>query len=264
MKTIKETVCWDNIMYLYSNSNTREIAIEQAIKALEGYVFHVMKETYGQYLSRYGEDIYQQACMGIIKGLERYNHLESKPTTYFKFYIKGEIQQYVDYFIEGGTTHYCTMYRRANREATRLEGLKIAWTNEMIAENLKIPLETIENAFFIKKVHDELDSSGNLGDIPDPRTIKKILEEKELDEKIDTFLSSLTPDERLVINAKYGFEGEKMSRQKAARILCRSKAEILTVEDSVAHKLMAIFDDSYNSEVKVISEDEWETEYVHF
>ena len=96
--------------YHSGNDELRQKAIDEIVADHSPYIHRVINHWFPTFRKEYGEDMFQEGAMGIIKGLEKYDPAQSKPTTFFHYYILHDITEYIAKIIHGTS---CLLYTSA-------------------------------------------------------------------------------------------------------------------------------------------------------
>ena len=146
-----------DIMNRYHSKNPaiKANAMEDALKELEGYVHHIIKKQYSTY-GKYYDDLVQEGKIGIICGLEKYDPLKSKPSTFFNFYIIHEMSKFVDTIVNRTTSHYSANLSKINKVIDKFAKEGREWTAADIAIELNMNMETVIQCLAIKDRKDEM------------------------------------------------------------------------------------------------------------
>lgn len=199
----------------------REKAMLDAIDSAEGFIMSIATKKYKSYMYKDADDILQCGRMAVIEALPGYDAEKGKPSTYFYFYIKGAIQNFINSNHNCNTIHFETANNKIRRAQMLLmrEGRPIDSISDIeLAELTKMPLSTVRTARMIKHVTSTLEfndgkdengdflpsaeeSNGNpLGESPED-----VYVENERTEVIRKALEECLDDtERFVINGQYG------------------------------------------------------------
>lgn len=108
-KYIKKNIGGDeevlNIMNIYQTDKTQACTL--MINKLEGLIYYIIKHRFGAYAKPdVIDDMYQQACMGIMQAMDRYDAASSAPTTFMKYYIVDAIKICVNRDVYNTSSYY--------------------------------------------------------------------------------------------------------------------------------------------------------------
>ena len=201
--------------YKSGNRDKESAACEQALISLEGLIRHIIKTKYAKYSARFFDDLLQQGRLGVCKGLTSYDPSQSKPATFFYYYILHEMQEWVNSMINKTTSHYDASMRKIKKVIDKYQKEGRHYTAVDIAIDTNLPLQTVEQSIQMinsseTSIEGMLDSIGSLENIL-PSTEKSpeqlFLEEENvrvLDEAINRYLDE---QETRVIELMYGIHG---------------------------------------------------------
>lgn len=183
-------------------------AKELFVKNMDKYISKFISEQYPTFIGAHYEDLVQAARVGIIIGLEKYNPDLAKPTTFFVLYIRHEISQYINNYVNGLSTYYANEKYKINKAINILENENRELTDVNIAEITGI---TAEN---VKQLRSMMFSSANvafdevfMNKVDENETPEEIILKKELGEIINnTIENHLTEVESKIITMYYGLD----------------------------------------------------------
>lgn len=107
--------------YHSGNEELRQKAIDEIVADHSPYIHRVINHWFPTFRKEYGEDMFQEGAMGIIKGLEKYDPAQSKPTTFFHYYILHDITEYIAKIIHGTSAYCASTIKTINRAIQQLE-----------------------------------------------------------------------------------------------------------------------------------------------
>ena len=252
--------------YHSGNEELRQKAIDEIVADHSPYIHRVINHWFPTFRKEYGEDMFQEGAMGIIKGLEKYDPAQSKPTTFFHYYILHDITEYIAKIIHGTSAYCASTIKTINRAIQQLESdgnTDPTPTDLAIVAGMRIDaVKRAMDARLVSQTHscgdeeymDSLLSTCQEG--PDAA-----LEEKERTDTLRQAIMSLPKIERTIIVLKYGLYGyEKKSHAEIAKQTGISVAKIRYYQQSAIRKLRKnvamknVFSDySQASSVKKIS-----------
>ena len=188
-------------------------ANSKMIDKISMFIYYIIERKFGTF-KLHTKDLYQEGCLGVLKGMENYNPKKGKPTTYFGIYIIHEMTEYINLNINKTTSHYSANIIKVKKAINHFEREGREWTVKDIAQETGISAETITQALNIMSSADEvhydtvdyLDSKmSKTFDSPEDTVLKN-----ETTEIIKNAMNSvLTEDEANVIRLKYGLDGEE-------------------------------------------------------
>ncbi|WP_033165547.1 sigma-70 family RNA polymerase sigma factor [Clostridium sp. KNHs205] len=181
-------------------------AKELFVKNMDKFITKFVSEQYPTFIGAHYEDMIQAARMGIIIGLEKYNPEIAKPTTFFVLYIKHEVSQYINNYVNGLSTYYANEKYKINKAISLLESENKEPNDINISEITGI---TVEN---VKQLRNMITSSSNvvydevfMNKADEQDTPEQIVLKKELGETINnTIEKHLTDIEKKIITMYYG------------------------------------------------------------
>lgn len=193
-----------------------EKAKELLVKSMDKFIAKFISEQYPTFVGAYYEDMVQAARMGIIIGLEKYNPEIAKPTTFFVLYIKHEVSQYINNYVNGLSTYYANEKYKINRAISLLEKENKESSDINIAEITGISVDNVKQlrnmiALSTNVAFDEVFM--NKADEND--TPEQVILKKELGETIsNTIKKHLTDTEKKIITMYYGLEDEGSTSER--------------------------------------------------
>jgi RNA polymerase sigma factor (sigma-70 family) len=184
-------------------------AKELFVKNMDKFISKYISQQYPTFIGVHYEDLVQVARMGIIIGLEKYDPEIAKPTTFFVLYIKHEVSQYINNYVNGLSTYYANEKYKINKAINLLESENREPNNINIAEITGISIENV------KQLRNMIASSSNLAfdevfmnKADEKDTPEQIILKKELEETINNAINKyLTEIEKKIIIMYYGLEG---------------------------------------------------------
>lgn len=95
-------------MELYHSGDPKKEmeAKEQILNDHTRLITSIIKKHYNSYAHMWYEDLMQAGKLGLLMALETYDPEKSRPSTYFTFYIKHEIQDFISRYVNGVSIHY--------------------------------------------------------------------------------------------------------------------------------------------------------------
>ena len=198
-------------MQLINDANGR------MIEKMSMFIYYVIERKFNTF-KLHTKDLYQEGCVGILKGMSSYDPKRSKPTTYFWIYIAHEMTEYINLNINKTTSHYSASIVKVKKAINHFEREGREWTVKDIAQEIGISAETITQALNIMASADEvhydtvdyLDSKiSKTFDSPEETVLKN-----ETARIIREAIATLSEDEANVILLKYGLTGEEAMSYK--------------------------------------------------
>ena len=216
-----------------NNPVVSDRAKELFIKKMDKFISKFISEQYPTFIRAHYEDMIQAARMGIVIGLEKFNPEIAKPTTFFILYIKHEVSQYINNYVNGLSTYYANEKYKINKAISLLESQNQETTDVKIAEITGI---TPEN---VKQLRSMTASSANvefdevfMNKADENDTPEQIILKKELEETINnTIEKHLTETEKQIITMYYGLSGKGDTSEKAA--VFPTKKEFRNISDTL-------------------------------
>ncbi|SHK69873.1 RNA polymerase sigma factor, sigma-70 family [Anaerocolumna jejuensis DSM 15929] len=216
-----------------NNPVVSDRAKELFIKKMDKFISKFISEQYPTFIRAHYEDMIQAARMGIVIGLEKFNPEIAKPTTFFILYIKHEVSQYINNYVNGLSTYYANEKYKINKAISLLESQNQETTDVKIAEITGI---TPEN---VKQLRCMTASSANvefdevfMNKADENDTPEQIILKKELEETINnTIEKHLTETEKQIITMYYGLSGKGDTSEKAA--VFPTKKEFRNISDTL-------------------------------
>lgn len=214
-----------------NNPVVSDRAKELFIKKMDKFISKFISEQYPTFIRAHYEDMIQAARMGIVIGLEKFNPEIAKPTTFFILYMKHEVSQYINNYVNGLSTYYANEKYKINKAISLLESQNQETTDVKIAEITGI---TPEN---VKQLRSMTASSANvefdevfMNKADENDTPEQIILKKELEETINnTIEKHLTETEKQIITMYYGLSGKGDTSEKAA--VFPTKKEFRNISD---------------------------------
>ncbi len=191
-------------------------AKELFVKNMDKFITKFIAEQYPTFIGAHYEDMIQAARMGIIIGLNKYNPEIAKPTTFFVLYIKHEVSQYINNYVNGLSTYYANEKYKINKAISLLENDNREPSDMNIAEITGI---TTEN---VKQLRNMIASSSNvvydevfMNKADEKDTPEQVVLKKELGEIISsTIEKNLTEIEKKIIIMYYGLPDNSNKSEK--------------------------------------------------
>lgn len=206
-------------------------AKELFIKNMDKFISKFISEQYPTFIGAHYEDMIQAARMGIVIGLEKYNPEIAKPTTFFILYIKHEVSQYINNYVNGLSTYYANEKYKINKAISLLQSQNREASDVNIAEITGISPENV------KQLRCMTASSSNvafdevfINKADENDTPEEIVLKKELEETInDTIEKHLTEIEKKIITMYYGLTDKEDTTEKTT--VFPTKKEFRNISD---------------------------------
>lgn len=190
----------------------RQESLNEAIEELKSFVHYVIKKKYSTY-GKYYEDLVQEGCIGIMKGMEKYDPVKSLPTTFFNLYIIHEMSKFIDTEVNKTTSHYSSNLTKINRVIDKFEAQSKKWTPTDIAVETGLNMETVIQCLHIKEYKNEMYYEteeileANISE-RNPSPEQQFIENEKM-EVLYNSISTLLPEEIQVLKYRYGLAGSK-------------------------------------------------------
>ena len=232
--------------YHSGNPARQDKAMTDAINALNGIIFLIIRRHYSTYAPNYIADLVQEGKMGILKGLKKYDPEMGMPSTFFHSYIKHEIQTFINENVNKTTAHYSSNIRKINKAIAYFEDKQIPYTIADLVIKTQLSAESIEQALSIRNHANEIHYDGytdsyltntfHSAKIPSPE--QSLIENEELSTIQETLINTLTPQELAVVNRWYGLGGcAAMSCKKISKVLDMSVDQVKKAHINALRKL---------------------------
>jgi len=209
----------------------------ELLEKLDHWIYYVINKHFPTF-KLHTKDLYQEGVIGILKGIDNYDAKRSMPTTYFFFYVRHEMTEYINSNINKTTSHYSTSIVKVKKAINHFAREGREWTITDIAQETGLSTETIMQAVKImeysKEKHydsvDYLDSeiSQNVAS-PEIEILKN-----EANEILYNAVRSLPEDEASIIVLKYG---ESLSYKNIAEKLNIPIDKVKKKKNSAIRKL---------------------------
>ena len=149
---LKEREKWQLIMedYHSGDEERRKNAVNDAVQALDLFIWRTIWNNYSTYANQYKSELYQQGVLGVMEGLKNYDSTKGEPTTHFNFYILGEMNTFISEFVCCANHYYRKQIKIINECIEKFEAENIVYNAEPIAAATNQPLETVLNCLAIK------------------------------------------------------------------------------------------------------------------
>lgn len=142
---------FSNILEDYKSKDPEKImkAKENAITFLNGLSYSVAKTHFYEYVPEHISELMQEGSIGILKGLKRYKLDLGAPSTFFYWYIKHEMQEYVNKNILQTSEYYSVIIKKVKAAISRICKENDHYTVDDIVKDTKLSKKTVQNALKI-------------------------------------------------------------------------------------------------------------------
>lgn len=206
----------------------RSAATEEILIRNEPYIKSLIRTMYPTYANKYMEDMLSCGNIGILCALYKadppYDPTMSSFTTFVSKYIIHEISDCVSQMVHNTSPHYSATAKKINRAIASLQqkGIAAPTITDIMAET-KLGSEAIQTVLIMQSANSALPlDHPNVMDVPanEQESPAEVVERLELLEDLNTALTRLSPEERLVLELQYGLNGKKHRTQaEIAKIL---------------------------------------------
>lgn len=191
-------------------------AKELFIQNMDKFISKYITEQYPTFLGAHYDDMIQAARMGVIIGLEKYNPEIARPTTFFVLYIKHEVSQYINNYVNGLSTYYANEKYKINKAINLLEKENKEINDVNISEKTGISTENV------KQLRDMIATSNNvafdeifMNKADEKDTPEQIILNKELGETLNNTIEKYLSDiEKRIIVMYYGLDNNIQNESK--------------------------------------------------
>lgn len=103
------------------------------------YVFSLIHKNYPTYADKYGDELYNCGCIGLMNAMKGYDVSKGSFTTYCKFFVIHEISQQVNFHRNDSSTYFNGVQRRVKeaQDEIRADGQEPTVTRIAIKTGLK-------------------------------------------------------------------------------------------------------------------------------
>ena len=223
-----------------------EAACEKALISLEGLIRHIIKTKYAKHSNQYYDDLLQQGRLGICKGMPSYDPTQSKPATFFYYYILHEMQEFINTMVNKTTSHYDASVRKIKKIIDRYTREGREYTAVDIAIDTELPLQTVEQSLqlinssetSIEGMPNSIGSLENILPSAEKSPEQLYIEEENLhvlDQAIHDYLDA---QETRVIELIYGIHGQqRMPNKMISKELDMPSDRIRRIQSTALSKL---------------------------
>ena len=146
----------ESVMYMYHSDNK---FLEKKSKELVVinycmYVRNIIHKHYPSYAVKYGDELYQCGCIGLINAMTNYN-LQYKFNTYCTYFVLHEISCQINFHNNNTTVHFNNIQKKINKAIADIKSegqeptvSKIAIMTELKREVIERELDYIERTRF--------------------------------------------------------------------------------------------------------------------
>jgi RNA polymerase sigma factor (sigma-70 family) len=190
---------------------------------LKHYIFYVIKRKYSNYAKDYFEDMVQQACLGVYKGMQVYVPSRGTPSTFFHSYIVHEIQAFIDTEVHRTTAHYSSCIKKIKKVLKEYENQGLPCTPKDLEIETKFAPDTINQCLKIMSVKESsldtaLEDNVTLEAVlpsDDKTPEQEYIEAETASTILKALLYHLDERERLIVEMHFGLNGrEQLSVKK--------------------------------------------------
>ena len=167
------------IMDRYHNGNPEEIeqSKREMLGIMDSYIIRRINDIYPTYKEKYLDDLIQQARVGVLEGMKKFDPTKGAPTTYLKLYIDHEIGLFLTEMVNNTSLYYTKQTKTVSQCISDKKERGIPFTLEDVAIETQVPLKTVKKALELKnRSFVSIDSGVNLiseTDSPEQVFIKK-------------------------------------------------------------------------------------------
>ncbi len=140
------------IMDRYHNGTPKEV--EQAkcdmLGIMDSYIIRRINDIYPTYKKKNLDDLVQQARIGVLEGMKKYDPRKGAPTTYLKLYIDHEIGLFLTEMVNNTSSYYTKQTKTVSQCISNKKERGIPYTLEDIAIETSVPLKTVKKVLELK------------------------------------------------------------------------------------------------------------------
>ena len=241
-------IFFDKVLKDYHSKEPKRImqAKEDAITFLNGLSYSIAKNHFFEYIPEHISELMQEGTIGILKGLKKYNLELGAPSTFFYWYIKHEMQEYVNKNILKTSEYYSVIIKKVKAAINRICKKKETYTVDDIIKDTKLSKKTVQNALKIMYYETNIYYDGctqNIKNKIDKEKfvdVESILIEKEKQKTLKKILKeTLTETEQFIVQNLMGInpEGKKMTYNEIGILLNLSLAKVRRISIVAIEKL---------------------------
>lgn len=140
------------IMDRYHNGTPEEVKQSklEMLGIMDSYIIRRINDIYPTYKEKNLDDLTQQARMGVLEGMKKYDPTKGAPTTYLKLYIDHEIGLFLTGMVNNTSSYYTKQTKTVSQCISDKKERGIPFTIEDIAIETKVPLKTVKKALELK------------------------------------------------------------------------------------------------------------------
>ncbi|WP_022754083.1 hypothetical protein [Butyrivibrio fibrisolvens] len=140
------------IMDRYHNGTPEEVeqSTREMLGIMDSYIIRRINDVYPTYKNKYLDDLIQQARMGVLEGMNKYDPMKGAPTTYFKIYIDHEIGVFLTEMVNNTSQYYSKQIKTVMKCISDKKERGIPVTFEDVAMETMVPLKTVKKAVELK------------------------------------------------------------------------------------------------------------------
>ena len=203
LKTDMTSFPMDIIMKMYGSGDEFFVkkAKELIVESYGLYVRKIIHNYYPSYAVKYGEELFQCGCIGLLKAMSNYK-TEYKFNTYCTNFVRHEISNQLNFHKNSSTVHFNNIQRRINQAIADIksEGYepsveKISIMTDLKPEMVKRELDYIERTKFQYLDADE----GNDRACEYEATPEAMFAQKERDESLHKAVMELPEEYRIIV-----------------------------------------------------------------
>lgn len=203
MKTELTSFPMDVIMKMNNSGNEFFVkkAKELVVESYGLYVRKIIHNYYPSYAVKYGDELYQCGCIGLLKAMNNYK-TEYKFNTYCTNFVKHEISCQLNFHKNSSTVHFNNIQKKINTAIAEIkaEGFepsveKISIMTDLKPEMVKRELDYIERTKFQYLDADE----GNDRVCEYEATPEAMFAQKERDESLHKAVMELPEEYRIIV-----------------------------------------------------------------
>lgn len=157
MRPLPTDLIMGTVMKMYRSGDERLVkkAKEVVIKGFEKFVHKIIHKYYSTYAIKYGEELFQCGCIGLMKAMENYDSSYFKFNTYCTTFVLHEISGQINFQNNDSTVHFNNIQKKINTAISEIkdEGFtpsveKIAIVSELQPEVIEREMDYIERTRF--------------------------------------------------------------------------------------------------------------------
>ena len=204
--------------YRSENPYKEEMAVDKAVRSLEGLIRHIIKKKYAQYANQWYEDLLQSGRLGVCNSLPMYDPEKSKPSTYFYRHILHEMHSFINEMVNKTSSHYDASVRKIKKVISKYNKEGRPYTAIDISIDTGLPVQTIEQSLLlINSSETSIDGPSNaLGYMQsdDKPLDQQYVEEEELRALEAAMAHNLDDVEIRILEMVYGIHGQPQMNTK--------------------------------------------------